>query len=275
MSCSAVTLLPLYQPKATPLEHISIQQCFRVLDRHPIFFVVPQSLSLTDYKAYQPTDIIRMPDEYFKSIKGYNRMLLSPSFYRRFRRFEYVLIYQTDAFVFRDELEKWCAKGYDYIGGVWFKDFFAPPEIENLHLGGNGGLSLRNVAALIRLLESRQRLPAHIDFPPIYQQRSLYRKFYERFIEQKTIRNYYKRLSSQEDEALILTAEFLGKPLKVAPWEVAIQFAFDRFPWFLYALNQQKLPFGCHAWNKNEWPYGQNLNFWRPFIESACGHPIP
>ncbi len=42
--------------------------------------------------------------------------------------------------------------------------------------------------------------------------------------------------------------------------EEALQFGFETQPRHLHALNQQRLPFGCHAW----WRY--NLEFWRPFI---------
>ena len=41
----------------------------------------------------------------------------------------------------------------------------------------------------------------------------------------------------------------------------AIPFAFEAKPKYLYKINQNKLPMGCHAW------YRYNLEFWRPFIE--------
>jgi hypothetical protein len=36
---------------------------------------------------------------------------LSASFYERFLDTKYILIYQLDAFVFKDELQEWCDKG--------------------------------------------------------------------------------------------------------------------------------------------------------------------
>jgi len=42
--------------------------------------------------------------------------MMSPAFYDAFKAFDYILIYQLDAFVFRDELEYFCSLGYDYIG---------------------------------------------------------------------------------------------------------------------------------------------------------------
>lgn len=45
--------------------------------------------------------------------------MLSAEFYERFLAWDYILLCQTDAFVFRDELADWCARGYDYIGAPW------------------------------------------------------------------------------------------------------------------------------------------------------------
>lgn len=42
--------------------------------------------------------------------------MLSAEFYDRFAAYEYVLIYQLDAFVFADRLAEFCQMGYDYIG---------------------------------------------------------------------------------------------------------------------------------------------------------------
>jgi hypothetical protein len=42
--------------------------------------------------------------------------MLSIDFYKRFRDYKFILIYQLDAYVFRDELEYWCEQDYDFIG---------------------------------------------------------------------------------------------------------------------------------------------------------------
>lgn len=63
--------------------------------------------------------IVPFPDTYFKGIAGYNRLMMSPEFYETFAQWEYILIYQTDAWVFSDRLSEWCSKGYDYIGAPW------------------------------------------------------------------------------------------------------------------------------------------------------------
>jgi len=42
--------------------------------------------------------------------------------------------------------------------------------------------------------------------------------------------------------------------------EEAIPFAFEVAPEYLFKLNGGRLPFGCHAWEKN------NLLFWRDIL---------
>jgi hypothetical protein len=51
------------------------------------------------------------------------------------------------------------------------------------------------------------------------------------------------------------------------PWyrvptpEQALDFGFEVQPALMYALNQQRLPMGCHAWEKH------GFDFWKPLIE--------
>lgn len=88
-------------------------------------------------------------EQYFDSVKSYNELMLSVDFYRSFREYQYMLIYQLDAFVFEDQLEYWCNKGYDYIGAPWIK------ANKKFHpTCGNGGFSLRKIDSFIQLLES-------------------------------------------------------------------------------------------------------------------------
>jgi hypothetical protein len=77
-------------------------------------------------RQYPPLSIESFPDENFRDISCYNRMLLNDEFYARFAEYEYALIHQLDAFVFSDRLLEWCKLGYDYIGAPWLP-YRAPP----------------------------------------------------------------------------------------------------------------------------------------------------
>lgn len=48
---------------------------------------------------------------------------------------------------------------------------------------------------------------------------------------------------------------------KYPDYKKNIQFAFEKYPSYLYNLNNKKLPFGCHAWQKYEYN-----TFWYNFI---------
>lgn len=82
-----------------------------------------------------------------------------------------MLIYQTDAYIFKDDLLKWCNRGYDYVGSPWVtreqtsfqkvllkfnnlcRRIFKKREKGNEHYFkvGNGGLSLRKTKVFYEL----------------------------------------------------------------------------------------------------------------------------
>ncbi|MCK5681152.1 hypothetical protein KAI46_10130 [bacterium] len=71
--------------------------------------------------------------------EAYNKLLVFPGFWDAFPSFEYMLIAQLDAFVFRDNLDEWCRKGYAYIGAPWLNGF-----------GANNTLSIQNIRKLLQ-----------------------------------------------------------------------------------------------------------------------------
>jgi hypothetical protein len=85
----------------------------------PNCLVQPEGLENDYHKKYSNISVESFPKRYFENIEGYNELLLSASFYERFLDTKYILIYQLDAFFFKDELQEWCDRGYDYIGAPW------------------------------------------------------------------------------------------------------------------------------------------------------------
>ena len=59
----------------------------------------------------------------------------------------------------------------------------------------------------------------------------------------------------------------LFKSFKVCPVDEALLFSYDRAPKFLYEYNNLILPFGCHAWYREDSVYTGNLAFWSEIIE--------
>ena len=149
-------LVPVYKEVLSELERISLDQLIRVLGKHPIFFVGPQGLKVDYGKNTEDIPLVGFQQAYFSSVAGYSRLLLNPAFYRAFEEYEYILIYQLDAFVFNDRLEEFCSLGYDYWGapvhGRGCNYFW---QALGLRVG-NGGLSLRKVSSAIRALEENK-----------------------------------------------------------------------------------------------------------------------
>ena len=231
VAATCVVLIPIYKEMLTPMELASFQQVLQVLSLRKIALVAPKSLNVINYQKWANIEIYRFEDQYFENIKGYNKLLTSVHFYKRFEAFDYLLIYQLDAWVFEDQLDLWTSKDYDYLGAPWLEK---PASKSGFNLGfllknkvGNGGFSLRKVSSFIRVLSKWQ--------------------------------GFCHFLSKNEDFIFSIIIPRLAQ-FKIPDAQIAIAFSFESNPAKAFQLNQGKLPFGCHAWEKFD------RSFWEPFI---------
>ncbi|WP_339115741.1 DUF5672 family protein [Petrimonas sp.] len=226
---------------------------------HPIFLVAPNGLNLTEYKKILGNDIIvEFFDEYyFIGISGYNKLMLTKDFYLRFSAFKYLLIYQLDCYVFRDELNDWCELNYDYIGAPWIDTsihnlnifrklfYFVKRKIKRIlsknllndksiltNNVGNGGFSLRKTDKFISVLN-------------------------------ETDDTYIKKFTESNDPKSLFNEDvfwsFIAKKIKKPHFKEACKFSLDLGADIGIRLNNNKLPFGCHAWNKKYY-------YWEKYI---------
>lgn len=269
--CNVCVVIPVYKPEPTSDEVVSIRRTVKILGQHDISFVCPDSLDITVYKHLTESFcsvliIKRFSDFYFKDINGYNRLLLSLSFYTEFNNYKYILICQPDAYVFRDELREWCNKGYDFIGAPIIGSF-TDQEFSGRMRIGNGGFSLRNVQTVIGFFNAKKNV-----FSPsqIAQMISLWKKPWTRiFVWLLMILGWRNKPDSvasrwkyNEDDfwsGLLVGTRY---SLRIPAVTEAIRFAFERFPSELYRMNHSLLPFGCHAWKKYQYE-----TFWTKFID--------
>lgn len=224
-------VVPAYKSTLNETEQISLSQLFNVLGRYDIYYVVPQRLQA----EYLDNALIkRFSDSYFEDIAGYNRLMLSKEFYTRFNKYNFILIYQLDAFVFSDCLLDFCNLGYDYIGAPWLTGMRKRVDDTYVYVNvGNGGFSLRNVQSTIHLLDTNK----------------------------DELKNY----CDNEDKFFA----YSNSPFfKVAPVSIALGFAFERQVKQCFELNNRKIPFGCHAWERYDY------DFWKTYIEKA-GYKLP
>lgn len=252
----AIIVIPVYRI-FTPLEAYVFRKCVDVLGHYPISVICPQDLELDFIEEHKGSAVIeytKFESRYFQDIKGYNSLLLSPSFYERFSGFEYMLIYQLDAFVFHDSLEYWLNKGYDYIGAPWvpnsnvfqatFGDLIrwirrtrrpagSTQRITHAQMHyrvGNGGFSLRNIA---KMKETCERFADEISLLKAGEARAQEDIFLSLYIQKKA-------------------------GIKVPGWKEAAAFSIENNPRRCLKLTKGKLPFGCHAWSKG----GAWKEFW-------------
>ena len=249
MSDRYVTIIPAYKKSFDADEESCVGRYFDVLESVKVF-AVPESLDVSWYeKRYEGAVFERFDDRFFKGIRAYNRLLLSTAFYKRFDKWEYMLIAQPDATLWQDtdRIEEFIAKGYDYYGAPWIperriwewlfpkKDGFPGFYIRCLKKKGsgitmgNGGFSLRRSEACIRL------------------------------IEQYGWRKIYWFIKRNEDIFFGVCGSDNGNDFKPADVESGKEFALE------YGLRDSvkngKLPYAVHGWKKEFASYDEMKAF--------------
>lgn len=243
MGCSAIVAIPVYKRELNLCERASLTQLRKVLGAYEMCFVAPESLAF-DYGALgEGISVRRFPDTFFVSNLSYSELLLEPAFYEGFLAYEYLLIYQLDAFVFRDRLEEFCRMGYDYIGAP-LKSYAKDWKEIGCNVG-NGGFSLRRVKSCLRVTRCKEELFA---------------------MRPKTWAE--NRFLPCEDVFFAFCSTVPSLTFHVPPFRTALEFAVGTDTAHIYKKMPAWLPFGCHAWDV------QDFWFWRPIIASY-GYGLP
>ena len=237
----SVIVIPVYKTVLDELESFALDHSLAVLsENRPVFFIAPETLDRSFYsERYPAIRFMLFDNSYFASIAGYNRLLLSRSFYQLYDRYEFMLVLQTDAIILRDDLAFWCAQPFDYIGAPWpdgYELLVNAGRFEG-NFGkkvkvfvGNGGLSLRRIEKCLALLE-----------------------------EFKDIVHVFERTGSSEDLFYSVMGALSGD--FIIPNEItASRFSVELKPSFYYQANGGHLPMGGHAW----WKY--ELDYWRQIL---------
>jgi hypothetical protein len=251
-------VIPIYLEKPSKLEIISLNQILTVLHKHPITFVAPTGLDTAWYENYcQGKATIAIQRFTWKGHIEYGGLMLAPKFYRAFLNYEYILLCHLDAFVFRDELEKWCRQSYDYIGAVIYNSIWdSPPSSLHKLLGasqpeyyGNGGFALKKVETFYKIT-SKNRL-----FISLYHWVRKVRK--QAFFDDLFMAQFFPRFLSSSNLPTQAVAQRFGAAYE--NWNE------DKLPFTNREIDS--LPFGIHGWIQFEQEY------WKPCIQHY-GHTI-
>ena len=264
---NAVVLIPVYKEVPSAIEKESLLQVLRVMSFHDIRFVCPKNLdmSLYDKVVGYALPKERFDKKYFDGIEGYNLLMTDVSFYRRFSDYDYMLIYQLDAWVFSDQLAEWCSKGYDYVGAPWFVDHKTYEEGYPLWCCGNGGFSLRRISKFVEVTNPRTQFQSVKlkDILKEFLENKSFGNGVRRLLGKDNNMEWYRREHSYLWEDTYFSYGLDGTPheMKRPQPEEAAEFSFECSPEYLYNLIGKKLPFGCHAWRKYQYD-----EFWSKFI---------
>ena len=237
-----VIVIPMYRETLSWKDKLALEQLRRVLWRYPRVFAMPESLQPRYGGLGRGMRVERFRDDYFRGTLGYSSLMLSDDFYARFADYEYVLVYQTDAFVFHDALASFCAMGYDYIGApVGRMD--AAWHVLGAQVG-NGGFSLRRIAACRRVLAHWRSFGEHHPF----------QDFFLRWEDM-----FFSYCGTRKDLAF-----------RVPDLQTALSFAVQGDVAHAYRrIARGWRPFGCHGWDKLRF---EGL---KGAVEEASGQALP
>jgi len=232
-----VIVIPYFKNKLDNIERISLTQAFKVLKDYDITLIVPQSLNL-ETKCLIGNDyyVERFENEFFNSTESYSELCLSTSFYERFNKYKYMLIYQLDAFVFEDRLIDLCLKGYDYWGAPAPKAYW---PYSKSHIG-NGGLSLRKIDTMIQIANEKDLI--------------------KRTLDGERKKDLRENILSTEDRFISYALEQSSR-YKLPSLEEAFEFSIEYNINGIYINLEKHLPFGTHRWNK------YNFGIWWEIIK--------
>lgn len=281
-----IIIVPVYKAEITKEEKMSFRQCCKVLQQHTICLVTHAQLNCDMYNNIAMEYDVRLKrenfdEEYFKTVYGYNQLMLSKFFYQRFLQYEYMLVYQLDAYIFRDDLLYWCEKGYDFIGAPLLEDKYGWDNRYLIPNSNNGGFSLRKVRYCLKFLSYKGPI---LKFKTIYaiQKQDQKRKAIENLVlsivrafgYHNTIDYFINHTYYNEDLLFCLTFD-VGESwinIPIHQYETYIKpnlpsiaesasFALERHPKYFVEMFGS-LPMGCHAWQNNE-------EFWREYMDNT------
>jgi hypothetical protein len=263
MTCAIVIIS--HKENLTNLEEIALKQCCNVFRNRTIYLIVPESLGINNYtKISKSFKVIRTKDKNLSTYEAFNKYKISLGLYWKFRRYDYILFYEPDAFVFRDDLDFWMNKNYSLIGAPWLDN--ENGELKFIGVG-NGGFSLRKIKLhILALISFRYIVAPSIIWKEIYALENI------NFLR-KTL-SFLKRITFCNNTFFLFNDYSLNEDIfwstvvpKSNSWfiipkpEEALSFSFEKFPEELYDINNKALPMGCHAWPKYD------IDFWSTFIK--------
>ena len=267
-------IIPTHKETMTFEEERSFRNTLDIFCNWGIALVLPEGVSSNYYEAIREKSelqfqIVTVRSEWMGSLERYNDMGVSTEFYQMFEAYKYILICHFDVWVFRDELQVWIDKGYDYIGAPWFllRDYSSwtssgengmPLERLMYPQGGNGGFSLRNVDKMIELTSKpRRSLNAPLFYKTVlYYIKNKKKDFLKLYLYEcrefiKDADEFQKKYNIYEDRMFSMFYSLIDKNFRVAPAYDELYFCTEVYSEeILKTKLKWQLPFAIHGYEK-------------------------
>ena len=247
-------------------ERASLLQIKTVLKLREVYIIHPDYVNPVEYiNLLAPVSCrsIKMNNKFFGSIPRSSRLLTSNALYDHFIDYDYILLHHLDAFVFSDDLDYWCNQELDYIGAPWIYNYDpnSPVRFDGV---GNGGFSLRKVSSFRLISKNRRFVLDRMKLTFMYRfLKSLPYPFVKKFLGINFLMGKLHPHTVYEDGFWGQIVPKFYDWFRVGSPEQAVRFSFEVYPRTLFKITKGRLPFGCHAWAKND------PEFWKHFIPSA------
>jgi len=263
-------MVPVHKPLPAPDEIISLQACRNHLHNYDTYLVFPEGMNVDKYLAvHNGLKLKPVNPVWLSSIEHYNKMKYGLAFYQLFNRYDFMLTYELDSYIFNADFNKYNAFSFDYIGAPFYEGYLKALPGAAFIQGGNSGFSIRNIRRCIEVLQTiKEKFRPEWNFykkiaskfPRLkYQLNRLTKNKYDVYLTDK-LAFAFTDIPMNEDLVWSQIVPSLYSSFKVADPISALKFSFEAQPERLLKMNNGELPLGCHGWIKNQ-------HFWKDYID--------
>ncbi len=261
-------VIPVHKPDLAEDEKISLLACKKHLSNFSVFLIYPEGMDISAYISVFPELILKaVKKDWLSSVQAYNEMKLSLDFYTLFVKYQYMLTYELDAYIFNGNFESAGAFKFDFIGAPFFEGYWAADKGSDFITGCNSGFSVRNIQKCVKALNGMKSYRLHwflyrLFLKPVRPLRlwlnGITKNRFEVFLTGK-FSFYFDDFHLNED---LVWSEIIPQ---LFPWFTiadplsALKFSFEYNLERSLEVNKGELPLGCHAWAKHP-------EFWDKYI---------
>jgi len=256
-----VVVIPVYLPRPSPFEIVSLRQCGKALANRDVVILAPKHLDLGAYRELLPRAAdLRVEPHRMASFEAYNRMMISPLVFNALDGYTHMILHELDAIVLRDEIDHWCNQPFDYIGAPWFEGFRNPAPDAPIIGVGNSGFSFHRLRTSRRVTASWRRwYPYSTVAKDLIQGLRGNSKRLRRGLiglgSGGLLRGAHKLFDMPCDFFWSFTVPKLDQTFRIPDPETAVQFAWEVLPSRCMEMCRGSLPFGIHAWTTYDYEF--------------------